>query len=320
MLFEIFILYVIISIILNYFPQILHSKVKTKVTKLLLNSKKIKIIGHRCGLEEVLENSLAGIQHCKNLQIFGIEIDVQVTKDKKYIILHDKQLISTTGQPVLINQINYKDINPIMDNLYIPYKKKKTVIKNEKKLKPVLIDEYFKAISESGIQFVNIDVKTGKEEDFYFVLRKLKEYGIGDRTAIGSFKKFNFKKARRDFDFEINFFMCVKDFFKMYFYYVIGIFPFMKMDTHLVNSAHFFDSYFFYNFEEMKKKKTFKYFKVFFCVLKYVSRSLGSHLERRGIPIIYFLANNEKDIALAKFLGAHAIMCDNPSEVKKIII
>ena len=319
MLIEIFLIYLFLSLILNYFPQILHKKKGTKLSKKLLNSEKLQIIAHRCGLEEILENSIDGINHCHELGIFGIEIDIQVTKDNHYIVLHDKKLINTTGQDVFISEINYKAIKPIMDNLYIPYKRQKTKIENKKKLKPVLIDEFFKIISKTDLDFVNIDIKTGKKEDLYHVLNKCKETGIIDRVAIGSFKKFDFKNIIKDFDFEINFYMCVNDFFKMYFFYVIGIFPFMKMHTHVLNSPHLFDSYFFHNFEDLKKKKKYKYFKIFFWILKHISKSLRNHLERRGIPIIYFLANNKKDIELAKFLGAHAIICDNPSEVKKLI-
>ncbi|GAC1392876.1 MAG: glycerophosphodiester phosphodiesterase family protein [Candidatus Saccharimonadales bacterium] len=52
----------------------------------------MKIIGHRGVPSIALENSLDSIQKACKLNLYAIEIDVHATKDKNFIVSHDKDI------------------------------------------------------------------------------------------------------------------------------------------------------------------------------------------------------------------------------------
>lgn len=74
----------------------------------------IKIL-HRGDTKKYLENTIESIASAINNQNYqGIEIDIQLTKDNKWIIFHDINLKRLTGIDKNINDINYKDL-PIIN-------------------------------------------------------------------------------------------------------------------------------------------------------------------------------------------------------------
>lgn len=58
----------------------------------------MRIIGHRGARGEAPENTLGGFQYIQNLGIRAVEFDVRQLKDDALIIMHDDQMIRTTGQ------------------------------------------------------------------------------------------------------------------------------------------------------------------------------------------------------------------------------
>ena len=63
----------------------------------------MKIIGHRGARGEAPENTLGGFQYIHDLGIRAVEFDVRQLKDDELVIMHDDNLIRTTG----INQNLY---------------------------------------------------------------------------------------------------------------------------------------------------------------------------------------------------------------------
>ena len=58
----------------------------------------MRIIGHRGARGEAPENTLGGFQYIQDLGIRAVEFDVRQLKDDALIIMHDDQMIRTTGQ------------------------------------------------------------------------------------------------------------------------------------------------------------------------------------------------------------------------------
>ena len=58
----------------------------------------MRIIGHRGARGEAPENTLGGFQYIQNLGIRAVEFDVRQLKDDALIIMHDDQMIRTTGK------------------------------------------------------------------------------------------------------------------------------------------------------------------------------------------------------------------------------
>lgn len=77
-------------------------------------------MGHRGGLKENPENTMAGVEYVIKNNI-SLELDIQKTKDGKYILCHDSYLHRLTGQKNYVYELNYSEIEPLLDNIYNSY-------------------------------------------------------------------------------------------------------------------------------------------------------------------------------------------------------
>jgi len=101
LLFIIFIFYVILR----------NKSWNPKTSKFILNSNLVKL-GHRGAPNLAYENTLASFQKAIDLGMDGVELDVQLTADKKIVVYHDWH-IEINGKMQLIEKLNYKHIQNI---------------------------------------------------------------------------------------------------------------------------------------------------------------------------------------------------------------
>ena len=95
--------------------------------KILKNN--VNMIAHR-GLSGIIqENTTSAFELAAKHSYFGIETDVHVTKDGKYIICHDDNLQRVAGLDMIIEQSNYDDLRKVRlfnkegflsDELFLP--------------------------------------------------------------------------------------------------------------------------------------------------------------------------------------------------------
>lgn len=71
------------------------------------------LFGHRGCPSLHPENSLSGFRACVEYQIDGIELDVQLTKDKKLIVFHDADLNRIARIDATIADLPYEEIKKI---------------------------------------------------------------------------------------------------------------------------------------------------------------------------------------------------------------
>ncbi|MBQ4556615.1 MAG: hypothetical protein IJA60_03085 [Clostridia bacterium] len=75
-----------------------------------LNKKNTLMVAHR-GLSNIEpENSCAAFIAAGNRSYYGIETDVHVTADGRYVIIHDDNTLRTTGTDMVIEESKYEDI------------------------------------------------------------------------------------------------------------------------------------------------------------------------------------------------------------------
>lgn len=117
----------------------------------------VKIVAHR-GLSGIeVENTNLAFKLAANRSYYGIETDVHVTKDGKFIICHDDDLNRIAGVDMIIENSNYDDLKKI--NLYNFDKTKNIEIKL-----PDLID-YINICKNSGkISFLELKNTMDKEK------------------------------------------------------------------------------------------------------------------------------------------------------------
>lgn len=70
----------------------------------------MKIVGHRGARGLAPENTLASLQAALDAGVDEIEIDVRITQDGVPILFHDRTLLRTEGEPLMIVHHTYKEL------------------------------------------------------------------------------------------------------------------------------------------------------------------------------------------------------------------
>ena len=153
-----------------------------------INKKNVLMIAHRgvSGLET--ENTKEAFIIAGNKRYYGIETDVHVTLDGKFLICHDDNILRVTGKDLIIEQTNYDDI--IKNKIY----KFKTDI-NQLEF-PNLTDyiNICKKYNKEAILEIKNEVK---EEDALRIVEEIKSIGWLEHTTIISFCVINLLNIRK---------------------------------------------------------------------------------------------------------------------------
>ncbi|MBR4079264.1 MAG: hypothetical protein IKK29_03535 [Christensenellaceae bacterium] len=123
-----------------------------------INSGNVKTISHRgiSGLER--ENTCPSFVAACNRTYYGIETDVHVTKDKKFVIIHDE----TTSRVSLTHDINVEENDySALENIVLPDLDGSF---DRKDIRIPLLQEYIK-ICKKYEKFCVLEVKNHFEED-----------------------------------------------------------------------------------------------------------------------------------------------------------
>lgn len=132
------------------------------------------IYAHRGFSSKYTENTKKAFEACKNLNIKGIELDVQYSKDKKLVVFHDENIKRLTGIDAFVKDLTFKELEKIK------FKDGQTFLS---------LDEYVDIVKDTNF-ITNVELKTsmfeyeGIEEDVYKLFR---EKNMLDRLMISSF-------------------------------------------------------------------------------------------------------------------------------------
>lgn len=151
-------------------------------------NKKILMIAHRgvSGLET--ENTKEAFIMAGNKTYFGIETDVHVTMDGKFLICHDDNILRVTGVDLVIEDNNYDDI--VKHKIY----KFKTT---DNLLDFPNLKDYI-AICKKYNKEAILEIKNEiKEEDTVRIIEEIRKVGWLDHTTIISFSMNNLLNIRK---------------------------------------------------------------------------------------------------------------------------
>lgn len=76
----------------------------------------MKIVGHRGARGEAPENTLAGIQHCFDIGVYDFEIDIRLSSDNNFMLMHDASLERTCASQQMLHQTDSKKLSSISAN------------------------------------------------------------------------------------------------------------------------------------------------------------------------------------------------------------
>ncbi len=149
----------------------------------------IEITAHRGASSVYPENTFSAFKEAKELGADWIELDVQQTKDKKLIIMHDANLLRVAGIDQNIWESNYDEISAVDVGAFFSGK-----YINEK---IPLLEDVIKYAKKEKIK-LNIELKpTGNEVDLEkSVINLLKKYNYTKKCVIASFSYDVIKKVK----------------------------------------------------------------------------------------------------------------------------
>lgn len=110
---------VLVFLDIDSFPEndIFSWKLEIKMTeKLFLEN--IKWIAHRGLSSKALENTLEAFELAGQLPFYGIECDIQITKDEKIVVYHDEDTKRLTNIKMLVKESTLQELRKL--NIYIP--------------------------------------------------------------------------------------------------------------------------------------------------------------------------------------------------------
>jgi glycerophosphoryl diester phosphodiesterase len=159
---------------------------------------KIEIHGHRGGLGNYPENTLAAFRYAIQNDIDTLELDLQMTLDKEIIIYHDKNIntnicdgISVPIKSLTLSEIKNYDCGS-KPNINFPEQKSipgEKIPRFKELIEMILNEYYYKSIK------MNVEIKTEQnldtDEEVYIITKKVIDiihlYSIRNITTIQSF-------------------------------------------------------------------------------------------------------------------------------------
>ncbi|XP_063710542.1 lysophospholipase D GDPD1-like isoform X2 [Symsagittifera roscoffensis] len=172
----VFCAYFLVSTIVYFFPAILHKRKRSGAL-----GRKGMTIAHRGGSCEFLENTMTAFRNAVKVGADVIELDVQLTKDKKVVVCHDNNLERLTGEKKLINQTCYSDLPKITSPQMMIFPQECVVDHHDRQIP--LLEEVFEEFPHTTI---NLDVKeqdASLRTQVEFLIRK---FGRENLTVWGS--------------------------------------------------------------------------------------------------------------------------------------
>lgn len=154
------------------------------IFSLFLMRSNIAITAHRGATNIAPENTVASVLEAIALGADYVEIDVQLTKDDKVVLLHDTTFKRVAGVGVIARELMYEEILHLNVGAY----------KTEIDFRAPLLKEVFDVCMFSPIK-INIELKNYKGNEMlpYEVVKLIKEYDFIDKCVITSYSQ-NFLK------------------------------------------------------------------------------------------------------------------------------
>ena len=147
-----------------------------------INSEKTKIIAHRglSGIER--ENTCPAFVASANRSYYGIETDVHVTKDGKFVIIHDEttKRVSLGKYNLNVEECNYSEL----ENIVLPDLDNTT---DRQDIRIPLLNEYIK-ICKKYEKICVLEIKNHfKESDIVKLINEINDTGYLDNVVFISF-------------------------------------------------------------------------------------------------------------------------------------
>ena len=146
--------------------QIYYRKIDTKILK----------IAHRGDIQGGVENSLEALESAKKKGADYVEMDIQLTRDNNFVVMHDYNLQRLTGQNARVRDLDLSEIQNL------------TIFENGFKSRIPTFEEYVKRAEELKIKLL-VELKPSGDEPENFAemfVKKFRKLGVERKFKIMS--------------------------------------------------------------------------------------------------------------------------------------
>ncbi len=149
----------------------------------------MKVFGHRGFSGKYPENTMLAFSKAVETGCYGIELDVQLTKNNQIVIIHDEKVDRTTNGTGFVKDYNLEELQKLNASVLFPELPVQHI--------PTL-DEYLSYIKDTHI-VTNIELKTGViayENIEKLTVEMVAKYHLEDRIIYSSFNHMSIKKIQ----------------------------------------------------------------------------------------------------------------------------
>ncbi|XP_062992971.1 lysophospholipase D GDPD3 [Elgaria multicarinata webbii] len=267
-------------------------------------------VSHRGGCGERIENTMGAFRHALSQGTNLLEIDCHITKDGIVVVSHDENLERQTGHNIEISETDFADLPPYKDSLEVSFSP--GCYSHGKDHRIPSLEEVFQSFPGMPI---NIEIKPDNDELIRKVADLVRQYNRSNITIWASFEGSVLKKCCAA-NTDMPYIFTVKRGIKVLLLYYVGLLPFLPLpETFLefalpsiMNRTYFPVKKGFWG--AMLAKITHK------LVMK---KKLFKHLEDRGIQVLLWVLNENKEFEEAFSYGVTGVMTDYPTLLRKYL-
>uniref|UniRef100_UPI00358FA1ED lysophospholipase D GDPD1-like n=1 Tax=Myxine glutinosa TaxID=7769 RepID=UPI00358FA1ED len=296
--------YALLSALVLRFPTLLHGPPAARPRG------RPRLIAHRGGAGENLENTMTAFEHALNLGADMLELDVRRTKDGQVVVCHDSSLLRTCGKDADIRQLNYNELPRYRSRIAVSFQPGCECMGKDRRIP--LLREVFTAFPDVSI---NIDIKDNDDELISQVSELVREFRREHLTVWGNARHQIVRKCRLENPAIPTLFSSRRVLFLVAYYYC-GLLPFLPIPEACLEIPV---PSMLSRLMEPGKVPRFRRFLCWLADWLLLSRKLFRHLERRGVQVYLWVLNEEADFKRAFDLGVTGVMTDFPSKLRHFL-
>src|SRR5688500_3015921 len=160
----------------------------------MVGKKKPIVMGHRGVPARHQENTLVGLRRAAELGLPAVELDVQLTKDRRAVVLHDSHLRRLTGSPRYVWDLSWDQLAKLRIRRELPMgvdvHGQRTIARYEREEPIPLLAEVLTELK--GRVAINIELKLNvlgwwQTEVARVVAAEVRKVGMEDQVILTSF-------------------------------------------------------------------------------------------------------------------------------------